>query len=123
MVELELLERGEGPVAGLEQLEAAPFGLVELVKAIGLGFRLLEKGQRNGNDANDGDERSQHQRDRQRVAGTPISLVRATSFRCSRASGQSAIADPRTNTKPAIQMRFTSGLTKTRKYTLPSESI
>lgn len=115
MVELEFLECRERSVPRLEQLETAPFALVEVVQAIRVGLGLSEKGQRDGQDARHGQDGREHERCGQRVAGTPTSPARETSLRCSRASGQSVMTEPRRKTRPATQMRLTSGFTKTLK--------
>ena len=115
MVELELLERRERPIACLEQLQTPPFVVVEVVEAIGIRLRLPEKRQRDHDDARHGQHGREHEGGGQRVAGTPISPARETSLRCSRASGQSVITEPSKKTSPAIQMRLTRGFTKTRK--------
>lgn len=115
MVELELPECRERPVSRLEPLKATSILLVELVEDVCLGIGLSEKGKRDDDHAGDRQSRRKQQSDRQRVAGIPTSLARATSLRCSRRSGQSVMTDPRRNTSPASQMRLTSGLTKTRK--------
>ena len=55
---------------------------------------------------------AEHERDdRHARAGAS----RVTSRRCSRASGHSATSEPSRNTKPATQIRLTSGLTSTFK--------
>ncbi len=115
MVELELPQCRERPVSRLEPLQAASILLVELVEGVCLGIRLSEKRERNHDHAGDRKRHRKQQGDRQRVAGSPTSLARATSLRCSRRSGQSVMSDPRRNTSPASQMRLTRGLTKTRK--------
>ena len=97
------------------ELETAPFALVEVVQAIRVGLGLPEKRQRDGQDAGHGQDGREHEGCGQRVAGTPISPARETSLRSSRASGQSVMTEPRRKTRPATQMRLTSGLTKTRK--------
>ncbi len=115
VVELELLERSERAVAGLEQLEPTLLGVVEVVERVGLGLRLAEERHRDRDDACDCERRSEHESKRQRVAGRPTAEARSTSRRCSRRSGHSVMTEPMRNTRPASQMRFTSGLTKTRK--------
>src|SRR5215471_3904740 len=125
MVELELLERGESTVALLEQLEAASFLVVELTEVVGLRLGLADEGQRDEDDAADGQSGREHECDERQVlvAGMPTWYERVTSLRCSRASGQSVITEPSTNTMPATQIRLTRGFTKTRKYTVPLGSI
>ena len=123
MVELEFLEGGERTVARLEQLEPPHLPLVEIVERVGLRLGLPEKRKRDHDDAGDGKRRGEHQSERQRVAGRPTVEARATRRRCSRRSGHSVITEPRRNTSPASQMRLTSGLTKTLKYTVPFGSI
>ena len=116
MVELELLEGGERSIAGFEQGEALLLVGVQIPERVRLGLGLAQERQRDENNAAHREQRREDERDgRQVVAGMPTSYERATSRRCSRASGQSVIADPSTNTNPAIQMRFTSGFTNTRK--------
>ena len=120
VVELELLEGGERPVARLDELEATPLRGVELVERIGYGLGLSQERERHRNHTGHREKRSENQGQRQRVAGTPSSRVLSTRRRCSRASGHRVMRDPRRKTSPAIQIRFTSGFTKTRKYTVPS---
>ncbi len=43
MIELELLETGERPVPGLDELEATSLGGVELVERIGYGLGLSQE--------------------------------------------------------------------------------
>ena len=112
MVELELLERRERPVTRLEQLEHLVAGDVDQLRLAG----VPEERQRHDHDRGDRDERAQDQPDHARASES-----RATSRRCSRASGHMAMSDPPRKTKPATQIRFTSGFTSTLKYTrLPS---
>lgn len=115
MVELQLLEGGQGTIARFDELQTASFVVVELVQAVGRRFRIPEKRQRNCHDTHHREQGGENQGERQRVAGTPISRVLSTSRRCSRASGHIAMSDPRRKTRPATQIRFTSGFTKTRK--------
>ena len=115
VVELELLQRRERAVALLEQREPPPLVVVELVERVRLGLGLPQEGKRDRDDARHGERGTEQQRQGQRVAGMPTSEARATSRRCSRRSGHSVMREPTRKTSPASQMRFTSGLTKTRK--------
>ncbi len=123
MVELELLQCGERTITCLQELESTALVLVDLGEGVRVGLRLAEERESDEEHTDDRERRGEDQRQRQRVAGTPTSLARATSRRCSRASGHSVIRDPRTKTNPAIQIRFTRGFTNTRKYTVPFGSI
>ena len=115
VVELELPEGCERTIACLEQLEPTDLVLVEIVERVGLGLGLTQERECDHDDAGHGERRSEDEGERQRVAGRPTVEARATSRRCSRRSGHSVITEPSRNTKPASQMRLTSGLTKTRK--------
>ncbi len=105
MVEFQLLERGESTVALLEQREQPELVFPPRIETIVRDRRLAEERQRNHQD----DCRGQDDPQDERHAGTS----RDASRRCSRASGQSATAAPNRNTMPAIQMKFTSGFTRT----------
>lgn len=115
VVELELLQRRERTIPLLEELQPSTLRLVDLVQRVGVGLGLPEERESDEEHTDDRERRGEDERQRQRVAGTATSLARAMSRRCSRPSGQSVISDPRRKTSPAIQMRFTSGLTNTRK--------
>src|SRR5688572_26678585 len=54
VLELELLERPQRPVSLLEELEPAPFVLIELVELIRLGLGLADERQRDRDHAYDG---------------------------------------------------------------------
>ena len=107
VVELELLQRGEGVVARLEQREQLLVGAVSISSG---SPRVAEERQRHDQHRGDRDETAQDQRDHARASES-----RATRRRCSRASGHIAISDPARKTNPASQMRLTSGFTKTLK--------
>ena len=115
MVELELPESCERTISGLQQFEPAPLVRVEVVERVRFGFRLSQERKRDHDDAGDSERRGEHQSERQRVAGKPTVEARATRRRCSRRSGHSVMTEPTRKTSPASQIRFTSGLTKTRK--------
>ena len=116
MVELELLERRERTVARFEQLEPTLLVLVEIVRA-----RRTPARARVGTEARPRRRRRRRAPQRARERGSTCRRggrprgARATSLRCSRRSGHSVISEPRRKTRPASQMRLTSGLTKTRK--------
>ena len=124
VVELELLERRERPVA---RPRAARAGAARP--------RRARRARRTRAPAPGGTAARRRRRRRRRAPprararastaspGCRPRDARATSLRCSRRSGHSVMSEPRRKTSPASQMRLTSGLTKTRKYTLPSGSI
>ena len=62
MVELELLQRREGTVPRLRQLQPAAIDLVRLVQDVAVGLRLSEVGQRDQDDAGRGEERAEDER-------------------------------------------------------------
>ena len=62
MVELELLQRTERPVAHLGQLELASLELAGIVQRIELGDRFAEIGQRHEDDAGGRKQRSENER-------------------------------------------------------------
>jgi hypothetical protein len=107
VVELELLQRCERVVPLLDQQEdLLGAGVVD---QFGLAA-VAEERQRHDEHRGDRDEPTQKELDHARA-----SERRDTSRRCSRASGHSAISDPPRKTNPAIQIRLTSGFTKTLK--------
>ena len=115
MVELELLQRPERSVAHLRELELPLSELTRHVEPVVGGRRLAEVRQGDEDHAADREERSEYERQAHRSVATPAAAYRVASRRCSRASGHSAITEPSRKTKPASQIRLTSGFTKTRK--------
>ncbi len=115
MLELELFQRSERPIPLFQERQSTPLVLVELLEDIRFGLRLTEEGERDHDDAGDGERRSQQEPQGQGVMGRPAWDARATRRRCSRRSGHSVMTEPRRKTSPASQMRLTSGFTKTRK--------
>ena len=121
VVELELLECGERAVARLERARddaARPASSSSRASESGSGSR------RNGSATTTTQATASAAASSKASVngspGVPTSLAAcATSRRCSRASGQSVMTEPRRKTSPASQMRLTSGLTKTRKYDAP----
>ena len=110
MVEFQLLQRGEHAVPFFHEPE--PFLLLgpDGVEAIVGRDRLSQEGCGHEQHRPGGHGDAETDRDPgQARAGAR----RATSRRCSRASGHNAIADPSRKTKPAIQIRLTSGFTST----------
>ena len=63
----------------------------------------------------DGEQRREDEREVQARTAAPAVPYRSARRRSSRASGQSAITEPSTNTKPASQIRLTAGFTSTLK--------
>src|SRR5262249_3808523 len=112
VVELELLERGERPVAPLEQGEPRRGLWLQLPLAL---LRPAQERLRDEDGGAEGDECGERERDRSAHAwaSASSSSVRRASRRCSRASGHMAIREPSRKTPPASQIRSTSGLTTT----------
>ncbi len=115
MLELELLQRSQRAIALFQQLQPTPLVVIELVEDVGLGLRLAKERKRDHDDTRDGQRRSEQEAQRQGATGRPACEARVTRRRCSRRSGQSVMTEPRRKTRPASQMRLTSGFTKTRK--------
>src|SRR5689334_4949888 len=109
MVELELLERREGTVALLDQLQAAALARAELVEPVARGRRVAQERARHEHDGHEREHRSEHEREGH--AGAVA--YRSARRRCSTASGQSATREPKTKRRPAAQIRLTSGFTST----------
>ena len=122
VIELELLERREGPVAFLDEREP-PGGKAICARG---RWRLRPAEQRVGDveERPHGyggreDDRNEHQAVTGRAS---ISNDRRASCRCSRASGHMATTDPSRNKIPASQIRSINGLTATFRTTEPSRS-
>ena len=115
VVELELLERRERAVALLDRARAAAprprsaRRAVVVARPARAGTAARRAGRRPPRAATPSSQREP-------VMPGRVRAVR-TSRRCSRASGHSATAEPTRKTMPAIQIRFTSGLTSTLKKT------
>lgn len=69
MIELELLEGGEGAVARLSELEAAPVELVRLLEDVPIGPRLSQVGQCDEDHTSRGEQRPEDQRQAHCLAG------------------------------------------------------
>ena len=106
MVELELLQRCQRAVALLDEREATLLGVVRRIEPIVGRDRLAQERQRDEHHHRGGEQDPDDDHD-------DAGASRATSRRCSRASGHSATIDPNRNTIPAIQIRLTSGFTST----------
>ena len=63
VVELELLQRPERPVAHLGQLQLPLLELAAVVQRVPLGRRLAQVGQRDEDDARRGEQRAEDERD------------------------------------------------------------
>src|SRR5262249_11322037 len=109
MVEFEFLECRKGAVALVDQAQPALGRRADLV-----GLVVAAEKERQGAE-DDGGGCKERAKDQCRPPRARAS--RATSLRCSRASGHSATSDPARKTKPASQIRFTSGLISTLKKT------
>ncbi len=110
VVEFKLSEPRERAIVLLGNRERSECALVRLIEFL---RRELCAQERKGDED---DHRRSQKRARQQppahaVTGTGASPYRSARRRCSRASGQRAMSEPRMNTKPPIQMRLTSGLT------------
>src|ERR1043165_6385759 len=102
MVELELLERDERPVALLDQLEPPCLELASLVERVARRRRVAQERPR---DRDDGDEREQRAQ-RQAPRHTTAVAYRSARRRCSTASGHIATSEPKTKTKPQPNTRL-----------------
>ena len=110
------LQRLQRPVALLGEREpplARPRpGVVEHVVG---RRRLAQERPRDEQHEADGEHRRENEREGHARTAAPAVPYRSARRRSSRASGQSAITEPSTNTKPASQIRFTTGFTSTLK--------
>ena len=61
MVGLELLQRGQGPVALLLRFQTLPLGGIELVERVRLRRRLVQERQSDHDDARDGERRAEQE--------------------------------------------------------------
>ena len=116
MVELELFQGGERPVALLCELEPPSLELAGLVQQVARGSRLADERPCDEDDRRDGQHRGERQRDVHTL--TASAAYRSASRRCSTASGHMATSEPKTNTKPAAQRTFTRGFTSTLRNTV-----
>ena len=114
MVELELLQRGERAVTVLAELERPLSELVGLREPVVSCGGLAQERDRDQNDREHRDHRTDHESD-VHDAATWGNAYRDSSLRCSRASGQSVISEPKRKTTPASQMKLTRGLTSALK--------
>src|SRR5207245_4651702 len=110
VVELELFQRRERAVALLDELEMRLVAFGRGVEAVVLRGGLPQERQ---GDEHDDDRGERHTRSECEGRHARAGASLETSRRCSRASGQTATADPSRNTMPAIQIKLTSGLTST----------
>ncbi len=117
MVELDLLQRGQRAVAFLRDREPALLELTGRIETIIPGPWLSQEGKRDDEDTRDRERGADDEGRSHASANAPA--YRSASRRSSRASGHRAINDPATNTKPASQMRFTSGFCRIFRSTLP----
>ncbi len=74
MVELELLQRRERPVAGLSELETPPLQLTRLVERVALRRRLAQIGQGDEHDTARREERAEEEREVHRATGASAPL-------------------------------------------------
>src|SRR5690349_15399053 len=107
MVEFQLLQRDQRAIAFLDKFETPPVELARLVQSIAIRCRLPQERPRDERDREQREHRAQHEREGHAEAVAYRSLRR----RCSTASGHMATSEPKTNRKPAAQMRLTSGFT------------
>src|SRR6185312_5918016 len=96
----------------LHQLEPLGGGPGRALQRAVVG-RPADEGKRHDHDRGRRDQRAQDQGGHARASES-----RATSRRCSRASGHIAISEPPRKMNPATQIRFTSGFTSTWKKTV-----
>ena len=125
VVELELLQRRERPVALVQEAQAL------LLLGIRRDERVTAAGaeERTGDvdDAGGREQRAKSQCERAPSAlphyaraTAPSPAKRAASRRCSRASGHMVTTEPSTKIRPESQIRLTSGFTITSRMTDPS---
>src|SRR5207248_9743344 len=101
VVDLELLERRERPVALLREREAAALELVLLVETVDGGRGVAQERQRREHDRRDGEERRDDERRGHTRTSAPSVRERAARRRSSRAPGQGASREPSRNTPAA----------------------
>jgi hypothetical protein len=118
VVELDLLQGRQGPVAFFGERQPSLSELVRCCEPVVVRPRLAQKRPSDEDDARSGEQCADDEREGQ--IRTAASAYRSASRRCSRASGQSAINDPPRKTSPANQIRFTSGFCRAFRSRLPS---
>ncbi len=73
MIELELLERAEGPIALLGECELAAAHRVGLIEEVALRVGLMQIRKRDRNDACGSEQTGENERERHRVSAAPAS--------------------------------------------------